>query len=340
MKLALPIMILIFMAACQPTSVLPTLAPPPTVTRQSLPTSRPTITPHPVTGSLPTSLPSPLPTVITASPVATIPPVQPVVIQPASTIPPGATLTATPVLTRIPDANAFSIGRSSEGREILAWRFGTGERILLIVGGVHAGFESNTVLLVNELITHFQSTPASVLPGMSLVLVPVLNPDGLARGRRSEGRFNANGVDLNRNWGCGWSAEAYWQTNRVDPGVRAFSEPETQSLANFVRQQPPASAIFFHSAASGVFAGRCEGQRVSEALAAVYGEASGYPYGEPFSAYPVTGTAASWMDGQGIPAVDLELSGTRDTEFVRNLRALMAVQCWLSGSPSLPQCTP
>lgn len=226
----------------------------------------------------------------------------------------------------------FRVGQSTEGRDILAWRFGTGARVLLLVGGIHAGYEANTVMLVRELIDHFQRAPADVMPGMTLILVPVANPDGLERGRTADGRFNGSGVDLNRNWGCDWSAEAYWRANRVNPGSQPFSEPETRALAALVGEVRPAAAVFYHSAAHGVFAGDCQpGGGVSGTLAAVLGEAAGYPYGQPFSAYIVTGTAPNWLDGQGIPAVDVELTGTRDSEFVRNLRGVMAVQRWLVG---------
>jgi hypothetical protein len=228
--------------------------------------------------------------------------------------------------------NAFVIGRSAQGRDILAWRFGEGQRILLLVGGIHTGFEINTVMLVNDLIAHFESAPAEILPGVSLIFVPLANPDGLSRGRTLDGRFNANGVDLNRNWGCEWSAEAYFQNQSVNPGARAFSEPETQALSVFIRQLQPDAVIFYHSAADGVFAGNCGDDHGSAELAAVLGEATGYSYGEPFTAYPVTGTGASWVDGQGIPAVDLELSSGRDTQFERNLKGIQAAQMWLIGS--------
>ncbi|MCB9455578.1 MAG: DUF2817 domain-containing protein [Anaerolineaceae bacterium] len=232
---------------------------------------------------------------------------------------------------RIPADNTFLIGQSAGGRDILGWRFGQGDKILLLVGGIHGGFEGNTVTLVNELIAHFENTPEDVLPGISIILIPTANPDGLALGRQTEGRFNANGVDLNRNWGCEWSPDAVWRDEQVDPGPHAFSEPETQALAAFIRQLQPSAAVFYHAAAEGVFAGDCEGGHGSDQLAAVIGEAAGYAYGEEFSAYPVTGTAASWIDGQGIPAVDLELSTTRSSEFDRNLRGVLAVEAWLSG---------
>jgi hypothetical protein len=241
------------------------------------------------------------------------------------------TPTATLIPTRPPGANTFSLGTSVEGREIFAWAFGQGEHVLLLVGGIHAGFEANTVLLINQLIAHFESTPEDVLPGMRLVLVPVLNPDGLVVGRRAEGRFNAHGVDLNRNWGCEWSPEAYWRDTLVDPGPRAFSEPETLALAQWIRTHRPSAALFYHSAADGVFAGNCNDGSGSDALAAVVGQATGYAYGEPFTAYPVSGTESNWVDGLGIPAVDVELSGTRDSEFARNLEGVMAVQRWLTG---------
>lgn len=282
----------------------------------------------------PTQTPRMVDRIETVAPSPTLIPATATLTETASPSPMEATpgtATGTPVATLAPQGNSFVVGQSAQGRDITGWTFGDGPRVLLIVGGIHTGFESNTVMLVNELVAHFQATPASVLPGMRLILIPVANPDGLVVGRQAAGRFNANGVDLNRNWGCEWSEDAYWQDQRVDPGARAFSEPETQALARLIRETQPAAAIFYHSAADGIFSGDCPDGGVSDELARVLGEASGYSYGRPFSAYRVTGTAASWVDGQGIPAVDLELTGTRDTEFVRNLRAIQAAQCWITG---------
>ena len=230
-------------------------------------------------------------------------------------------------------SQAITIGYSVEGRAIIARRFGEGSRVLLLVGGMHGGWEANTVALMNELIAHFETRPEDVLPGMAVVLIPAINPDGLLRGRIPEGRFNANGVDLNRNWSCGWSAEAVWRNQRVNPGVTAFSEPETLALAEYIRGLQPAGVLFYHSAANGVYAGDCDSEIIpadSQAMSAILGEAAGYDYGQPFTAYPVTGTAASWVDGQGIPSADVELQTSTDAEFERNLRGIMAVQRWLS----------
>lgn len=255
----------------------------------------------------------------------------PVLPTPTPTLPeasPLPTRLMIPTVTLMPDT--ILVGYSVEGRAIIARQLGSGERVLLLVGGIHGGWEGNTVTLINELISHFEANPADILPGLSLVLIPAANPDGLIRGREEDGRFNANGVDLNRNWGCKWSENARWRDQAVDPGEHPFSEPETQALAALVRRLRPATALFYHSAAGGVFAGSCEGDHGSMLMSQILGQAAGYTYGQAFTAYPVTGTAASWVDGQGIPSADVELQSWTESEFERNLRGIMAVQCWLT----------
>ena len=325
--------ILVFVAGCQQTLVALEITDTPTTVPPVSLNFRPTQTPSTI--ELPTATPTlpPPPTALPPSPTLPIATTAPQAVQPN-----GETVAGLPTLA--PAGNTFVIGQSVQGRDIIAWRFGVGEQVLLLVGGIHTGYETNTVLLINELITHFQGTPADVLPGMSVVLIPVANPDGLTLGRQAVGRFNANQVDLNRNWGCEWEATAYWRNQYVDAGASAFSEPETRALAGWIRDNRPSAAVFYHAAARGVFAGSCNGDHGSAALAAVLGEASGYPYGADWSAYPVSGTASTWVDGLGIPSVDLELSGTRETEFIPNLRGIIAAQCWLIGSTStqLPAC--
>jgi hypothetical protein len=67
-------------------------------------------------------------------------------------------------------------------------------------------------------------------------------------------------------------------------------------------------------------------------MSAVLGEATGYHYGAAFSAYPVSGTASNWADGLGIASADVELVTWTDSEFERNLRGVMALQRWLTGT--------
>lgn len=318
------ILTLLICAACQATSDNSTPIPSPTSTPvpalQVFPTREPRAivtqeTPLPSPSSTPVETATSQPTILPASPLPTL------------------NLAIMTQVAYVP-SQPITIGYSVEGRAITAHRFGEGTRVLLLVGGMHGGWEANTVALMNELIAHFESHPQDVLPGISLVLIPAVNPDGLLHGRTEVGRFNANGVDLNRNWSCGWSSVAMWRNQRVNPGATAFSEPETLALAEYIRGLRPAAVLFYHSAANGVYAGDCSSEIIpsdSQALSAVLGEATGYNYGQAFSAYPVTGTAASWVDGQGIPSADVELQTWTNSEFERNLRGIMAVQRWLNG---------
>lgn len=304
----LTLIILINLTACQTTTVLSSAV------ELNTPTLRPTLI---LPGGrdlreIPASA-SPLP------PTATSPP--PTAIALSAT-------PLTPTATRIP--GAFTIGTSVAGREIVGLAFGRGTRSLLLVGGIHGGWEGNTVTLMHELSAHFAANPADIPAGLRLVIVPVANPDGLPLGRVEAGRFNANGVDLNRNWGCGWSADARWRDQTVNPGPEPLSEPETRALAAFIQDQQPGAVLFYHSAAGGVFAGSCDGDHGAQRLAQIVGEAAGYSYGQPFSAYPVTGTAPSWVVGLGIPAADVELLSWTESEFDRNLRAVLAVLAWLA----------
>ena len=234
----------------------------------------------------------------------------------------------------------FSFGQSSRGTELLAYTFGSGDTVLMLIGGIHGGFEANTIELVERMIDHFTTNPQDVLANMVLILVPSINPDGASVGSNLQARFNARGVDLNRNWGCDWQPEAFFQQRPVNAGTEAFSEPETLALASLINDIQPNTVLFYHSAANGVFSGDCNDSSISSEMVAVLGEATGYPYESSFDAYPLTGTASNWVDSLGIPSAAVELATNASPEFNRNMNGVMALQCWLLGARSvgISQC--
>ena len=323
-------LLLIVGGGCGGLTPAPTLAapvelvsptPPPTRAPSSTPRRIVSATPRP-TATM-TSTPSRTPNALT--PTATLEDAPP-----QATIDPTLLARVLPGGTAALEPGATLIGRSGEGRGILARRLGDGPLIILLVGGIHGGWEANTVALMNEIITHFAAAPEDIAPGVSLAVIPALNPDGLVRGREEAGRFNAHAVDLNRNWGCAWSPEATWRDRAVDPGTEPFSEPETAALADYILLSQPAAVLFYHSAANGVFAGACNGDHGSQVLGHIYGQAANYPSDSRFTAYQVTGDASSWVDGQGIPSITVELQSWTDSEFDRNYAGIMAVQCELA----------
>jgi predicted deacylase len=323
-------LLLILVAACEPLDSVPTLQSPVELVSPTVPpTRRPSPTPRQIASPTPSPSPTTTPTAtMTLLPYVTL--VSGTDAPPVQTLDPVLQTQIAVDLTATLRPQEVVIGQSTENRRLSVLRIGQGAQTILLVGGIHGGWESNTVTLMNELIAYFSDHPEDIAPGISLAILPVLNPDGLSLGRVAEGRFNANGVDLNRNWGCDWAPTGYWGDQQVDAGSEPFSEPESAALADYILINQPAAVLIYHSAANGVFAGACDGDHGSQVLGHIYGAAANYPSDEAFSAYQITGDASNWIDGQGIPAVTIELQSWDAPEFDRNLAGVIAVQCELA----------
>jgi hypothetical protein len=232
------------------------------------------------------------------------------------------------------------IGISTNGHPIESFVFGAGDNNVVVVGGIHGGYEWNSVLLAYRFLGYFGSHPEAVPEDVRLHIIPTGNPDGIAAvtgqvgpfaaasvsGDTTTGRPNGNGVDLNRNWGCDWSAEAQWRDVPVSAGRAPFSEPETRALRDYLSQAGIEVVIWLHSAAGLVIPAGCEDvtHRPSEAAAALYGVAAGYAIGE-FTAYPISGDAGNWLAQQDIASFTVELSDHQNVELDRNLSGLLAL---------------
>ncbi|MBE2240394.1 MAG: LysM peptidoglycan-binding domain-containing protein [Caldilineaceae bacterium] len=232
------------------------------------------------------------------------------------------------------------IGHSVSGYSLEAYRFGAGPNRIVFVGGIHGGYEWNTVLLAYAVIDYLVAHPESIPPNVTVEIVPAANPDGVVRvvghpGRFTvdevaantrPGRLNGNDVDLNRNWDCRWAPTGLWGKTEVSGGAAPHSEPETQSLSAFLHDPPATAAIFWHSAVPGVFAGGCEESYTPGiALAQVYAAASGYPYQAAFTSYTVTGDAVDWLATQGMSAIEVELRTHDALEWEQNIAGVLAV---------------
>lgn len=129
-------------------------------------------------------------------------------------------------------ASTLLLGHSVEDRPIRAVRSGDGPARVLVVGSVH-GDEPGGHAVVKAL--RARRTP----DGVTLFTVRTANPDGLARGTRT----NARGVDLNRNFAHRWRRSA---RGRFHSGPRAFSEPESRALRDFIARVDPHVTVWFH----------------------------------------------------------------------------------------------
>lgn len=237
------------------------------------------------------------------------------------------------------------IGLSVEGRAIEMYTFGTGDKHLLFVGGIHGGYEWNSVLLAYEMIDWFTANPTEIPSNQTITIIPVLNPDGLAAvvGTSSRftmaevpppgahttgtGRFNARAVDLNRNFDCKWQPKSSWRSQAVSAGTAPFSEPEAAALRDFVVAVKPTAVVFWHSQANNVYASECEAGVLPDTLDIMNAYATAARYGAvaSFDAYPVTGDAEGWLASLGIPALTVELETRNSIEWERNLAGVRAL---------------
>jgi len=227
------------------------------------------------------------------------------------------------------------LGTSTREYPIASYQIGNGPIRLAFIGGIHGGYEWNTSLLAYQAIDFFTSHPEELPGSVSLYIVPSANPDGLVAligrfGRFSfdemrslittttfPGRFNGNGVDLNRNWGYNWTPDAFWWQVHVSGGTEPFSEVETQILRGFLTTPPMTAVVFWHSAAFGVYPGRCDAPLPQTNVQ--------YPAYDSFDAYPITGDATDWLCSQGIPAIVVELSSKRGVDWPQNLAGMQAM---------------
>lgn len=217
-----------------------------------------------------------------------------------------------------------TFGYSQQGRPLSAWVFGSGSKTILYTGAIHGNEQGTRSLMyawINELEVNARSIPADV----QIVVVPSVNPDGVAANIRA----NANNVDLNRNFNVSdWKQDIVTPGNQPWPGGGGnapMSEPETQALAVFTSSLAPYLTLSYHGTAGYAIGNSCGG---SAGLAASYASLSGYANMTgvvgAFS-YEITGTYDDWLcESLGRQSVLVELA-TNSSEFSRNRLALWAM---------------
>ena len=207
-------------------------------------------------------------------------------------------------------SRSFSIGKSVQGRDITAYSIGNGPEKVLYIGSIH-GNEKSAYYLLSSWLDYLEANPGAVPAGKTIVVIPKLNPDGFASGSR----FNANNVDLNRNF-----ASASWKPDVVVPGggtlvngggTSPLSEPESQAIVTYINSVGPSLIMSYHSQGSIVIA---NGSGNSNSLASMYASFVDYQHvateasSEAFE-HETTGALEDWLhEVPGIPVVLLELS--------------------------------
>ena len=234
-----------------------------------------------------------------------------------------------------------SMGRSVQGRDLSVASIGDGSKIAVVVVGSIQGDQPGTRDLVSALADHLGRNTQLVSEGVAFYLVPSLDPDGIA----SNSRYNANGVDLNRNWDTtDWRSDAAVpESPKGKPGAggaRPLSEPETQALRDFLFQlQPRVSSlrvVIVHSSTRRSQGEVYPGGDSSMGLTRVYASAAGYDLQTAgWAEYPPTGELVTWCEQKGLLALDVvvpasqkpttQVPGTNQTLLELNAQALVKI---------------
>ncbi len=208
----------------------------------------------------------------------------------------------------------LSLGKTVKGRDITAIIYGSGQKRVLVFGGIH-GDEQNTSVLARSLAVHINS---ETLPqNLTVIIVPDVNPDGLLAATR----VNANGVDINRNFPSKtWRAD-YTEQRRY-PGIQPSSEPETRAVLGLLERYPPHLVVTLHAAMGCVNWDGPGGASPAQTLASI----NGYPLCSSLG-YETPGSLGLLMGiDRQIPAVTIELRAKNPSALVEeNLPALLAL---------------
>lgn len=218
-----------------------------------------------------------------------------------------------------------TIGMSAQGRAINAYHFGSSGPAIIYTGAIH-GNELSTKSLMDRWIQELDANPGQIPADKRVIVVPSINPDGVARGSR----VNSRNVDLNRNFATSDWQKDIQHTNgsafHGGGGSSAMSEPETKAIATFIAQQRPELVISYHSI-GGLVVSNQGGQ--ANTRASQYASLSGYRLsggGSGEFGYQITGTADDYYrEKLGVPSILIELGSHSYHQFERNQAAMWAM---------------
>jgi hypothetical protein len=196
----------------------------------------------------------------------------------------------------------YDLGHSVQGRTIWGLKVTDNPTIEedepeVRICGVHHGNEymgAELSLLLAQFLTQnytTNSTITTLVNTREIWIIPMVNPDG----REMSTRYNANGVDINRDYGYMWGAQG------GSPGP--FSQPETQTIRMNALENPFVLSLSFHTSEEIVnYVWNYKHQRVPdntvvEYLSNKYGSHNGYWVVEGYDWYQTMGDTNDFSYG-------------------------------------------
>jgi len=208
-------------------------------------------------------------------------------------------------------------GISVEGRELSALKisdsvqFDQAEPEIGFDGSIHGdeiGGAENLVRFARMLCLKYGNDPyiTDMVDNREIWIYCLVNPDG----RENMTRYNANGIDLNRDWGYMWDAWGY--------SPSAYSQQETKALRSFMLDNHFNIHISYHSGTEAYLypwyyrSNPCAEDDENEFLGNLYSSSSGYDdleYFPGYQLYPTNGGSVETSYGvMGNYGVAMEIS--------------------------------
>lgn len=185
---------------------------------------------------------------------------------------------------------------SEQDNNIYLLELGPGGNTTMIFGAFH-GDEQTGFHLVTQLAEILAAKPDLISDQSRVILIPVLNPDGLLNRTRT----NSNGVDINRNFPTkDWSPD--FKKKKYNPGEKPASEKETRLAMSLIDQYKPDKIISIHD---DLEMNNINGP--ARALGELMAKYNHYPVTEDVG-YPTPGSFGNYGGlERNIPLVTLEL---------------------------------
>jgi zinc carboxypeptidase len=143
-------------------------------------------------------------------------------------------------------------GPCSDGRSMWSFSLGDADRPTVFLGAAIHGWEWENafgLLRLTELLCEQPKIEGLDTRRLHYRVLPIQNPWGYDHFTR----HNSQGIDLNRNFDCGWDAYDHPQDVPMPwdysyKGTRSASERETQVVQGIIDRYAPACVIDFHTA--------------------------------------------------------------------------------------------
>jgi hypothetical protein len=196
-------------------------------------------------------------------------------------------------------AKLYDLGQSVQGRTIWGLKITDNPTIEedepeVRICGCHHGDEFMSVelplLLAWHLVDNYGSDPyiEGLVDNRETWIIPMVNPDG----REANTRYNANGIDLNRDYGYMWGVYS-----------DCYTQPETRAIRTHALDNNFVLSLSFHTSGDIVnYIWNYKGQPVADNAVVVflsqqYGSHNGYWVVEGFDWYQIKGDTNDFSYG-------------------------------------------